>query len=181
MPLSAPPAASRSPLRPVRYDRRGGRLRSSYCLLGGASDGAVGLIVAVMRSCGCLPHACLGSPATVPPSVSPTLALRMVLPHDALVRSFPSCPPHDTAPPIDTRDGEPGRGGSVVLAVYRVVASHRLPVSLLLLSGRFAPCPSFRRPCLLPRLGIMRGRLRLSRRGGSGLGVLFACPVSVCA
>ena len=41
---------------PVRHDKRGGCLRPSYCLLGGRSDGAGGLIVAIMRPCRCLPR-----------------------------------------------------------------------------------------------------------------------------
>ena len=62
--------ASRSSLRPIRYDRRGGGYGASRCSLGGASDGANGFIVNAMRLCRCLPHACLGSPAAVPFFVS---------------------------------------------------------------------------------------------------------------
>lgn len=108
MPSSAP-AASRSPLRPIRYDKRGGGYGSPYCLLRRGVERGVRsrFAVAIMRPlrllAPCGPRIARRR-AAIP--VSPTLALRMVLPHDALARSFQSCPPHDISPPIDTRDEE---------------------------------------------------------------------------
>lgn len=90
MPLSVP-TASRSPLRPIRYDKRGGGYWSSRCLLDGASDGAGGLVSSWLSCvrCGCLPHARLGSPA-VPPF---HIAAACPFPHGVAARPFPSCPP----------------------------------------------------------------------------------------
>lgn len=90
--------------------------RLAACSAGRWTGRAVSSELSCVRAAAC--HACLRSLTAVPLSASPPLARsRMMSPHDALARPFPSCPPFYIAPPIDTRDGERGGGASACSAV----------------------------------------------------------------
>ena len=69
-----PSPASRFPPRPSNTIGGAEALVVIHCLLGGTENGACCLVGAVMRSCRCLPHACLRSPAVVPLTSSTPLA-----------------------------------------------------------------------------------------------------------
>lgn len=112
-PLSVP-AASRFSPRP--HDTMSGAVsagRPAAYPTGRRTGRVCGLVVDAMHPCLCLVHACLGSLAAMPLSVSsPLLRSRMASP---LARSHHAC---DTLspPPLYTGDGEPG-GASACSAV----------------------------------------------------------------
>ena len=89
---------------PARYDRRGvgswAAGRPAACPTGRRTGRVCGLVVDAMRPCLCLVHACLGSLAAMPLSVSsPLLRSRMASP---LARSHHAC---DTlSPRLSTRE-----------------------------------------------------------------------------
>lgn len=97
-----------------RYDERGGVCGASRCLPDGAEDGAGDFAVAVMYHVLVLLLALRASDRS-PPCRSPHRRRSPVpFPHGVAARPFPSCLRYSIAPPIDTKNGEPG-GASALL------------------------------------------------------------------
>lgn len=117
--LSIPHAVIRSrcfslPSPPVRYDRRSGVCGASRCLPDGAEDVAgmrsrrgYHVFVPLLALCVPLIARCRAALSYRRRSLVP-------FPHCAFVRPFPSCLRYSIAPPIDTKNGEPG-GASALL------------------------------------------------------------------
>lgn len=107
------PAASRSPLRPIRYDKRGGGYGSPYCLLRRGVERGVRsrFAVAIMRPlrllAPCVPRIARRHAAHRIADARPFRFL-MVLSHDALTHPFSSCPHFNIA--SSNRHGRRGEG-----------------------------------------------------------------------